>query len=1067
MITIQEAPGEYSFSKNKMDFRLCTDSEGTDRKICVQILMDDGTNQGNPLTPILDQVFKVDEDGCIQFDPSYLFDRCINFDCPPFGTDLVMLNTNTRQYEIIVSEKYINENGEKQETDPDNVFSGCVTKGGVEKKSYSKNFIENRLKADFTKNTELPVLPQFAFLQNYKNGKPVKITCVQPQYLSFFLCAKAGDEFWLEFTFKLNDGSTALNLSYDERVKLETDYKGYLTFPVGLCQIEKFLNTGVNENTIQEYTVLLNGSPVGDNFSQPVTFCLTEHTSCTRYFKYTNAYGGTETIHTKGERSTSVQISGIDILDNDGNTGTFKKKKREAVSQTSGYIYNRCTIRNILQFLMSEDTQEIDYCQEPCDCSCPDPKTGVYCSIKIRSGSYPLGTDSSRLINFNIPFEYSNEEVVCSPTICPCKDKPGVTFAVTEEILDYCPVSLNAMSRMYVRRSGNNWFFYGWLNQLVNQLNAAGATGMVINHEFHDTATGTNTGITYLGAAGNPSSLNYVYGRMDVNNIQSITYSGTIQFQLNGHTICYTLPPQTVQAPGFNTGWVFSFANWDCEDKDAETLVCLSVEANDDITDGYDALTETTEGSLDGGITFFPISLPIDEICFNPNDLSGDIIIRRCITTSNPDCVEPVCCDVVVWEKPKLVCTEITPQFEMDEDGCISLVNADDFMGVCAENEAGDLIDGIVKLCPFSSVDNLGVYDTGAAAYHSFVDDGYMYISNTTNGLTILNVSDPNNITLASNLPLSPNPNPVSTSGVQIIGNIAYIVDTSNGVYSVDISDPLNPVILDFFAGGSRDLIINGNTLYIMSNNSGLTAIDISNPSNMTQLWTSTSVTNFESFKIFGNYLYAGAISGIHIYDLSNQSYLTQITTTNYVGSFCCIGDVLYAQSLINYISAYDLSNPAQPVHIANITIPQARQVVCLDDCILIPSESNGITVVDVSDPNNMSIIENIPTTINSQDLQVAGDLLHLTSINGEVEILRYVKRKHAKLHVKCPNETGEITTTIFQLERIDNETFNVLDSNGNQLISYRNNAIVQGTGPGAVVVCCGDEFIPDNPNEN
>ncbi len=112
------------------------------------------------------------------------------------------------------------------------------------------------------------------------------------------------------------------------------------------------------------------------------------------------------------------------------------------------------------------------------------------------------------------------------------------------------------------------------------------------------------------------------------------------------------------------------------------TLICVSIAADDQLDNASTITNEVTEITTDGGLTWISISLPYQN-CFNRDNLNGAVIARRTIETDNPKCLIPLSVSEGVYGDgfDPNECVFVDPDWSIQDD-CITLENSADFQNV-------------------------------------------------------------------------------------------------------------------------------------------------------------------------------------------------------------------------------------------------------------------------------------------------------------------------------------------------------------------------------------------------
>lgn len=196
--------------------------------------------------------------------------------------------------------------------------------------------------------------------------------------------------------------------------------------------------------------------------------------------------------------------------------------------------------------------------------------------------------------------------------------------------------------------------------------------------------------------------------------------------------------------------------------------------------------------------------------------------------------------------------------------------------------------------------------------------------------------------------------------------------------------------------GGSLTrFAINGNYLYIASQTT-LSVYDISNE-DFEELKTINVGFGLETISTRGSYLYLGAQDAMYIYSISNPEEPQFIFRYSHIvscdpvvvegnrayvtlssGSFCNRGT--------NALEIIDISNPNNPVLIANYPMNTPLGIGVKDNILFVCEQTFGFKVFDVTNANNMQMIHHIDN-IHTYDV-----ILHngIATITGDEGIYQY-----------------------------------------------------------------------------
>lgn len=243
----------------------------------------------------------------------------------------------------------------------------------------------------------------------------------------------------------------------------------------------------------------------------------------------------------------------------------------------------------------------------------------------------------------------------------------------------------------------------------------------------------------------------------------------------------------------------------------------------------------------------------------------------------------------------------------------------------------------------------------------------YAYIASTISGLQIVDVSDPNAMSLVggiSSLYIS--------YVVDVQGNYAYVADYSRGLRIINISDPVNPILVSTTdtPGECRGVAVSGNYAYVADGSLGLQVIDVSSP---------TVPYIVGSLDLLGYAHNAKVCNGL-VYVLSQSAGLHII----------------------------DASNPLDPTLLRRVNTPgSAHDVVFSENYAYVADVSQGLQIVDISDPSIASIVGSLNDLTHAYTLDILGDIVYLTDREYGIHLLNV--SSHSDPIVVGSIETGYI----------------------------------------------------------
>ena len=131
------------------------------------------------------------------------------------------------------------------------------------------------------------------------------------------------------------------------------------------------------------------------------------------------------------------------------------------------------------------------------------------------------------------------------------------------------------------------------------------------------------------------------------------------------------------------------------------------------------------------------------------------------------------------------------------------------------------------------------------------INGSYAYVGDGTNGLRVVDVSDPHAPAIVGTLDTDG-----EAYGLTVVGNLVYLADKNSGIKIINVSNPAQPTLAGQFiqqiTGDERwafDVDVQGNFAYISYDFLGGLIVDISNPANPQMVrWVGTPSWSREFF---------------------------------------------------------------------------------------------------------------------------------------------------------------------------------------------------------------------------
>ena len=242
----------------------------------------------------------------------------------------------------------------------------------------------------------------------------------------------------------------------------------------------------------------------------------------------------------------------------------------------------------------------------------------------------------------------------------------------------------------------------------------------------------------------------------------------------------------------------------------------------------------------------------------------------------------------------------------------------------------------------------------------------YAYIAALTNGLKILDISDPQTPVVESTVALEGNAN-----GIFIDNATAYVAEIdkseSSGGYLeiINVSDPSSPSILATLAltGRPFDLTVKNSIAYISLQTEGLAVVNVSNPESPELVSTYDTGGSCYKPEVIGNLLYAAdGTNGFVALDITDKTQPMKITDNFDNGTVQDIA--LWNTSLFlpggqNGLAITDITLPYSPASAGAITPETVRfekgnikAAAAFNGYLLIAESGSGVRLFDLADPS-------------------------------------------------------------------------------------------------------------------
>jgi hypothetical protein len=277
-----------------------------------------------------------------------------------------------------------------------------------------------------------------------------------------------------------------------------------------------------------------------------------------------------------------------------------------------------------------------------------------------------------------------------------------------------------------------------------------------------------------------------------------------------------------------------------------------------------------------------------------------------------------------------------------------------------------------------------GSYDTFGTPREVFVTGDYAFIADGSNGLVVVNVTNPSQPTLAGTYATS------NARDVFVSGNCAYIADATDGLVVVNVTNPSQPTLAGTYASPATDVFVVGDYVYFIS--SGLKVVNVTVPSQPTLV----DDYPFGGGDVFvsGNYAYlARGNHGLEVVNVTVPSQLTladSIDTDGLAYSVVVDGNYAYIADYNNGLTVVNVTDPSQLTLAGNYDISgSAWDVFVAGNYAYVTDWYFRLVVVNVTVPSQPTLAGSYNTTDFTYNVFVKGNYAYVTDDTDGLVVLR------------------------------------------------------------------------------
>jgi len=279
-----------------------------------------------------------------------------------------------------------------------------------------------------------------------------------------------------------------------------------------------------------------------------------------------------------------------------------------------------------------------------------------------------------------------------------------------------------------------------------------------------------------------------------------------------------------------------------------------------------------------------------------------------------------------------------------------------------AFNSTADLCSFDVSDLANPTLMNCYVSEDNGAGYEVVRKGQHLILADRFAGVRIFEVTAPGTFSLVTTIPTFD-----KVSRVVLDGDVLYVGDTLGGMLTYDVADPANPISLGRIEIGAetRDMRIKGNYAYVSNYYRGMAVVDVTDPANPTLAARLKDPWN----------AFLGGVWDLELKD-----------------------DLLFMLVQSYGVQIVDVSNPLAPVVVSEVKVPNGRDfdfageihddqpplgIELVNDLLIVSNGAHGVLLFDVSDINNITLVERIDTPSVAGEAKMLGTVLYVADGRG------------------------------------------------------------------------------------
>ena len=281
------------------------------------------------------------------------------------------------------------------------------------------------------------------------------------------------------------------------------------------------------------------------------------------------------------------------------------------------------------------------------------------------------------------------------------------------------------------------------------------------------------------------------------------------------------------------------------------------------------------------------------------------------------------------------------------------------------------------------------IQTTGPATYIAMMDDiaflGTERLAPSSRAVSAIDITNP-----ITQLPLGDAPSPSTTrmsQGIATLDTTLFVADDTLGLNQYEYADPNNPVLIASYNTGISlpqrtrdiDMDIENSLALVADSRNGVISYAINPDRSLTMLGNLPISDAPQRVTILGDIAFVCSNNRAYIIDITDPTQMTlQSTLESHGGELPNyltaerVGDLLYTAEYDNGYRILDISNPSDPIELAQFdadvmtqsgtSIAFAYDIMIEDNLLYLAASSGGFTIYDNTNIFEPVVISHIPS---------------------------------------------------------------------------------------------------------